>query len=285
MTVQPAKRAQLPQAVRALIEARLQGELELPFLPQTSSQVLSLCNEQSCDARKLSDLIQRDPSLAGHVLKVANSAAYAPTEPIHSLLQAVSRLGMVVVCEISVAVSLRGRVFEVPGFQPRVRAIWAHSAATAVYAKEVARLLRRNVEGAFLCGLLHDVGKPIVLQELVDISRERTTKPVPSAIGEAAMDEYHLAIGARLVEFWKLAPWMAEVVRFHHDPEAAPQYAEEARITRLADLLAHWALGKLDPAELATETQLLSNLNLYPEDLEKLKGMRAQVIQVAEAFR
>ena len=39
------------------------------------------------------------------------------------------------------------------------------------YAKEIARLRRSNVEGAFLCGLLHDIGKPVLLQTLVDIQR------------------------------------------------------------------------------------------------------------------
>jgi putative nucleotidyltransferase with HDIG domain len=285
MPVQPANVKRLPQPVRLLLEARLQGELDLPFLPDTAAQVLSLCNDETCEPRKLSELIQRDPSLAGHVLRVANSAAYAPTEPIHSLPQAVSRLGFDIICEISVAVSLRGRVFEVPGFQTRVRAMWMHSAAAAVYAKEVARFLRRNVEGAFLCGLLHDVGKPIVLQELVDLSRERTSKPVPAGICEAAMDEFHERIGGQMVRLWKLAPWMAEVVLHHHDPDAASEHADEMRIVRLADLLAHWALDDgLELAELQGETRLLADLNLYPEDLAKLCEARTRVIDVAEAF-
>ena len=48
---------------------------------------------------------------------------------------------------------------------------------------EIARALRRkNVEGAFLCGLLHDVGKPLVMQELIQLASERTERPVPNAI-------------------------------------------------------------------------------------------------------
>ncbi len=277
-------RSKLPDPVRALLENRLQSDLELPFLPDTASQVLSLCNDERCDAQKLSELIQRDQSLAGHVLRVANSAAYAPTEPIVSLHQAVSRLGIDVICDISVAVSLRGRVFEVPGPQTRIRKMWMHSAAAGVYAKEVARLLRQNVEGAFLCGLLHDVGKPIVLQELVDLSRQRTSKPVPVGISEAAMDEFHGRVGALMLERWKLAPWMAEAVKYHHETGAAPQFAEEARITRLADLLAHWALAECTQEELQAEAQLLSDLNLYSEDLSKLFEMRERVLGIAEAF-
>ncbi len=283
MSVHPAK-FKLPDPVRSLLERKIQSELDLPFLPDTSAQVLSLCNDEHCNAQKLSELIQRDQSLASHVLRVANSAAYAPKEPIVSLQQAVSRLGLGTICEISVAVSFRGRVFEVPGFQMRVREMWMHSATSGVYAKEVARLLRRNVEGSFLCGLLHDVGRPIVLQMLLDQARKRTQKPVPAGILEAAMNEFHERVGAMVSERWKLAPWMAQVVGHHHDPALATQYREEAFITHLADLLSHWALGAAAAEEFQAEAPLLSNLNLYRKDLEELLKMRGRVLEVAEAF-
>ncbi len=267
-----------------MLEKRIQSDLELPFLPSTAAEVLSLCNDDLCDAQKLAGLIQRDQSLASHVLRVANSAAYAPKEPIVSLQQAVSRLGLGTICEISVAVSLKGRVFEVPGFQVRIRQMWMHSATSGVYAKEVARLLRRNVEGSFLCGLLHDVGRPIVLQELLDQARKHTQKPVPAGILEAAMDEFHERVGAMVSERWRLAPWIAQAVGHHHDPALATQYGEEACITHLADLLSHWALEKAVENEFEAEAGLLSNLNLYREDLDKLLKMRGLVLEVAEAF-
>ena len=36
---------------------------------------------------------------------------------------------------------------------------------------------RANVESAFLCGLLHEVGKPVLLQLIVDVARELGGKP------------------------------------------------------------------------------------------------------------
>ena len=66
---------------------------------------MSLCSEETCDAARLAELITHDQALAGHVLGVSNSAAYAPKEPIVSLQQAVSRLGSDTVCEIAMAPS------------------------------------------------------------------------------------------------------------------------------------------------------------------------------------
>ena len=78
--------------IRARLVQRIaERRLELPLLPQTAADVMTLCNDTSCDAVVLSALIQRDQALAAHTLHVSNSAAYAPREPIVSLQQAVSR--------------------------------------------------------------------------------------------------------------------------------------------------------------------------------------------------
>jgi putative nucleotidyltransferase with HDIG domain len=276
----------LPAPLRALLERRFADEgLELPLLPDTAAQVLSLCNEETCDARSLAALIERDQSLAGHVLRVSNSAAWAPKEPIVSLQQAVSRLGTSNLCEIAIAVSLEGRVFRVPGHQVRIREMWMHSAAAAVYAKEVARRLRRNVESAFLCGLLHDVGKPIVLQVLLDSVRTKTDAPVPAPLLEAAMDEFHAEVGARMALRWSLPAWAARAIAGHHDYASQEEHREEAMVAHLADLLSHWALdSKLREDDFERELPVLDDLGLYEEDLDALLEKRGGVLEVAEAF-
>ena len=144
-----------------LVERVSQRRLELPMLPQTATDVLSLCNDSSCDTARLSSLIQRDQALAAHTLHIANSAAYAPREPIVSLQQAIGRLGFKTMCDIAVAVAMRSKVFVLKGHEERLRAMWLHSAMSGTWAKEIARACRRNVEGAFLCGLLHDIGQPV----------------------------------------------------------------------------------------------------------------------------
>ena len=114
-----------------MLQQKINTDLELPFLPETAAEVVASCNSGDCDARELAELLQRDQSLASHVLRVANSAAYAPKEAIVSLQQATSRLGVATICEIAIAVSLHGNVFRVPGHKVRVRELWIHSATSA----------------------------------------------------------------------------------------------------------------------------------------------------------
>jgi len=196
----------------------------------------------------------------------------------------VSRLGMATVRNLALTASLRGRIFDIPGHADTVADIWEHCALSAVFAREIARKLRRNVEAAFLCGLIHDVGRPIVLQTVLRLPRARGILAEDQI--ESAMDAYHESVGARLVEAWGLADWTAAAVAHHHDPECAAPHEDEARITRLADLLAHWALTPgSEPQDFPVDDPVIVSLNLYPDDVDALLELRDRVLLAAEAFQ
>src|SRR5688572_7702587 len=90
----------LPGWLHDILERHLEQDLELPVLPEATARVMALCEDEKTNARAIEGVLERDPSLAAHVLKVANSSAYAPKEPIVSLQQAVSRLGMAAIRNI-----------------------------------------------------------------------------------------------------------------------------------------------------------------------------------------
>ncbi len=279
----PESTTPLPEIVRApLAERTSELSLELPMLPDTASRVMGLCTAEDCDVRELAELIERDPSLAGHVLRISNSAAFAPNEAIVSLQQAVTRLGFSVLSEIAVGVALRGQVFRVPGFDKTIRLMWMHSAAAGAFAKDIARTARRNVEGAFLCGLLHDVGKPIVLTNVLDVCKQARVRP-NKPIVETALEEFHTTVGAMLVERWGLAPWVVAAAEHHHRPEEAGAHEVEANVTNLADALSHWALSTRDVGDPRTLPSVAA-LDLYDDDMVRIMAGREAVLELAAAF-
>jgi HD-like signal output (HDOD) protein len=271
-------RAQLVQRIG-------ERRLELPLLPQTAADVLTVCNDSSCDAARLSALIQRDQALAAHTLHVANSAAYAPREPIVSLQQAVSRLGFKTMCDIAVAVAMRSKVFVLRGQEERLRAMWVHSAMSGAWAKEIARARRRNVEGAFLSGLLHDIGSPVVLQAALELWRGRHVPPDEGLL-DALILEFHAEVGGIVLATWKLPDWMCAAVRWHHEPELSGEHAEYARTAMLADLLAHASEAPDAITDDVLRTHpVLADLDLYDEETEALFARREIVLKTAEAYR
>ena len=158
----------VPPGVRAELEAKLNaGSLDLPLLPGVAMQITAAAAREDIDARSIAELLKSDPSLSAHVLRIVNSPLYSPRAQIVSLQQAVARVGAAKIREIALVVACRTSVFKAKGYEREIDQVFQHSIATALFAQEIARQTRNNVEDAFLCGLLHDVGRPVLLQALV----------------------------------------------------------------------------------------------------------------------
>lgn len=263
-------------------------KLELPTMPGTAAEVMTLCQQETTDAAKLSAVLHRDQTIASNVLRVANSAAYAGQMPCASLQQAVSRLGMQLITEIAMAVSVRGRMFANPKCAELLAALWKHSVLTGFYTKEIARLRRRNVEIAFLCGLLHDLGKAVLLNN-VDRVVGKNDLEIPIAYLLAAVDEQHVQAGVLLAGDWKLPEQIAEAVLCHHDYAAAKRFQDMAMTVCLADQLSHLiAPGPFcdPPTEEALKAHpVLVGLNLYPDQMNELLQKRDRALLVTEGMR
>ena len=246
------------------------GLLDLPLLPEVAGVVMSLTSDPDADIRQLTEVINRDQAMAGHLLRLSNSPLYAGQVAIVSLQQAISRLGLKKLGEIALLITCENRVFKVDGFEKEVRALFRHSIAAASFAQEIARSRRGNVEEAFLGGLLHDIGRPLLLQEIVDFKKNKHMSLEDAAVYELAA-EHHAEAGARLAESWKLSPRIIETIRYHHNPLEATRAKDTAMIVAFADELSHLAVGPrpIDEEEVRNHP-MIEPLNLYPDDIAAL---------------
>ena len=116
--------------------------------------------------------------LAAQVLKLCNSAAMATREPCKTISQAVSRLGSKNLRNTLMEISAR-RLFEShdPKMAATVKALWEHSRAVAQLAQRVAVVSgAADPDTAYLAGLLHDVGKPVVATMLLEAESQITQR-------------------------------------------------------------------------------------------------------------
>ncbi|MGE3536726.1 MAG: HDOD domain-containing protein [Candidatus Tectimicrobiota bacterium] len=283
-TTLPSPSQTLPDSLCTALEARMaHGTIELPLLPHVASQVLALSASADSSAQALAALIHRDQAIAANVLRVANSPLYRPRVPIVSLQQAISRLGLQLLRDIVISISMRSRVFNVPSYAAEARALWHHAVETAAYAREIARQCRRNVEGAFLSGLLHDVSKPVLLLALADIQGSTAT-PLPPETVALALDVYHTRVGALLASTWALPAETCASLIYHHDYQAAPAHTDAVMLTSLADRVSY-TLSQAD-AELDSLTldPLWSAFNMYPDDVAHLLERREAIAHFVAAI-
>jgi HD-like signal output (HDOD) protein len=279
----------LPDWLLEHLRARIVGEVGLPVLPDTACRVMAACQDEHSDLRELAELVTHDQSLATHVLRVANSVAFAPKAPIHSLPQALGRLGLSTVSDIAIAVAIKQRVFTVPGYERRIAELWLHSAASACYAQDIALLLGRNRDSAFLWGLLHDVGMPIAMQAVCDIVKERGSGAVSPEVMEAAMLAFHCEVGGRMAQRWRLGPHVCCAIWFHHDPVGAKDLRDDVLVVTLADELAHWALddsrGEADFRLEEHPVLDVMDAKVSAEDLHALLRSRERILELSRVFQ
>ncbi len=274
---------------RELRQQIARGELELPVLSHTATQVASMCMNGTSDARSLASTLNHDPALAGHVLRVANSAKYAPVEPIVSLQQAVSRMGLTTVGQIAFAVAVGSRVFHAPGHDDWVREMWRHAALTAAWAREIARAKRANVESAFVSGLLHDVGEPVLLQAAIDLLSKSKATATREQLAPL-LHELHVEAGAKLARTWKMAPAIVDAVGRHHS-QSAEGCSQDAAIVQLADELALCLdSGPLEQFPARAQERFaghaaLDQLNLYEDEFAALLTRASAVNDFAGAMQ
>lgn len=272
------------QSLKDVVQSRIKnGKIELPVLPEAAAQVVTLSYDENCDISQLSVVIKRDQALSGNVLRISNTPVYSSGVQIKSLDHAVSRLGMKKVREIALIISCESRVFQVPGYTQEVKVLFKHSLAAAGYAEEIARLRKMNVEESFLCGLLHDIGKPVLYQTVADLEKERGAQFPKEAVGSMIQD-FHQQLGAEMIKSWALPERLSESIAFHHDPMLAPTCSQQAQLTRLSSDLAHSLVGPREfTEEMIREHPMLNPLNLYEEDVDHLFSKKEKVLQLVQA--
>ena len=268
----------IPPAIRADLEAKLNaGSLDLPLLPGVAMEITSAAGKDDVDTRTIAEMLKRDAALSAHVLRIVNSPVYSPRAQIVSLQQAVARVGAVKIREIALVIACRTGVFKAKGYEKEIDDVFRHSIGTALFAQEIARHTRNNVEDAFLCGLLHDVGRPVLLQALLTLLGAAKIQASREAI-LGLVAELHESAGSALAKAWTLPETVVMALAKHHS--AKPELESvPVRIVALADRFAHLAFeGDALTSEALTGHPALAALEIYPDVLDKIIK-RASVVK------
>jgi HD-like signal output (HDOD) protein len=246
------------------------GGIEVPMLPEIANKALILAQNADSDASEMAQLIQSDQSLAGHVMRIANSAAYTPMSNLVSLQQAIARLGMGVISEIALTAAIGAKMFHTPGYEKYVAGIWHHALATSLWTKEVARHGRSNVEVAFLAGLLHSIGRPAVLQTIIELAKQQHVDLTEQDIHQLENTYCH-RVSEAVVNVWKMPRLVIEAVSAYTDFNNALTTSTQAAQVTIGARLATFMLTPelLDKETLFVLPELMI-LNLYQDEVEQL---------------
>jgi HD-like signal output (HDOD) protein len=179
-----------------------------------------------------------DPVLTGKVLQLVNSAYYGLAQKITSLNRALVYLGMNTVKNLALSTALLQAIdVETAGVATLIKPVWRHSLASAVCTKGIAQMLKvqnPSIEEYFIAGLLHEIGKIILIQAFYD-SNPHT--------GNLTEDEEkiryglsHTQLGHLILKSWNFPDELTLGVRDHHNPETQSKIA---LLLHIADTVTH----------------------------------------------
>jgi len=262
---------------RALAE----GHVELPALPRVAYEVSAAARDPNRGTADIARLLERDPTLCARVLRVASSAVFGMQTQLLSVRQAVARVGTAEVATLAVAAAIQSALIERGPYQQWLDRWWRRALATALAAKETARARRRPVDSAFLCGLLHRVGAPVVL---------RAAARHGCSLADDAIDllvaAFELEAGRLLCTAWNLSAPVRAAVELAGRDDDPDDFAEQVHTVRLAVELVVRLAEKHgeDARELHGHPSAVA-LNLYPEDLDRLGGLMPAIGTAVESMR
>jgi len=225
--------------------------LDFPPLPQPALRMLELWgNIDQLRHSTVINIIESDPSLAGAVVKTANSPFFMVSSPATSLRTAVVRIGLNEVRRIVMAEAV-GKSFKAPGFNKELEQIRRHGMLTAWISAQLADDLKLDGDTAFLGGLIQDAGELATFHMVQSCAQAglwvRDEGLLVVGKGRDMLKRMarrlHLGLGALFMELWHLAPEVGSAIAFHHHPHLAEEkYRPMVELVHGANLLSEIAL-------------------------------------------
>lgn len=236
------------------IESLVKSTGKLLAIPRVVGEVMRLLDDPDSAQAQIAKTLAQDPALVAILLRLANSAAFAPSRSVDSVDRALALLGREQVRRLVIAGAVTGAVDHLPEqhLLP-LEFFWRHSAYCAVIARLLAEQNHRSLEGVvFLGGLLHDLGQLVLFTHapeetqrafLNSLSAPQSISPQTAEHDQLGFD--HAQLGGALAERWGLPPLLCDILHFHHDPSAAPEDSLKAvALVHIANTGAH--LAELD---------------------------------------
>lgn len=276
MSTDEQARKEIRQLIKTRIANRVRmGNLDVPVLPQIAHQVLELTSKPNTSAGDFVALLEKDQQLSARLLKIANSPVYGGLVKVASLQRAVVVVGMATLRDLVFSVAMNEQIFHSVHFAEPMERAWEHSLATAMIAQEIARQKSLNAEHAFLAGLLHDIGMPLIIETVERLVKQLgSSEMIPPELLDELLRDFHPTVGGLVAKVWRFSDLLYETIRFHHSYQEADAGRETAHLVCLASDFAA-SLG-LAPYSVAAkdfdifETPAFRDMHYTPEEVRKL---------------
>ena len=258
--------------------------LELPTLPDVLVKLNEVMDDPESSAEEVAQVISMDPSVSANILRIVNSAYFGLQVRVGSINLAVSIMGF----KMTKKVALKAAIFSVfaknkgskiSDFDPNL--FWKHSIYTGTLARALGKKSEifsgHHPEDLYICGLLHDIGKIILLENATEafsdvVASAKTTGRSLLELEQEILGYTHADVGSVLAIKWYLPEDLTIAIRYHHNPDRDPFHKSLSSLISLSDQIAGvQGRGSFDWKEYEPPSpSLFEAVALTPEDVDEV---------------
>lgn len=248
-------------------------------IPAIINQIVDMVDNPSVSMQDIANVIQYDPALTANLLRTCNSAFFGLSNPVESLKDAVSIIGIDQIVELAL-LNTSADTLNKPwkGYGLNEGALWKHAVSSALIAKDIAiKIAPESRNTIFTATLLKDIGKT-VLDKFIQISSDKIQELIEKngysfiEAEKKVIGINHAELGAMIAKIWKFSPKMVNIIRYHHIPDENMEKDKDIAIVYLADCICMMmGVGAgIDALAYRFNEKIIKELSISPDDISKI---------------
>lgn len=238
-----------------IVDQILSQGIAIPPQPKVLIEIENLASQPKVNVKAVTQLIAKDPGLLAGIFKVVNSPAMGLSKRIESVETAISILGLQLVTNLVKSIAIRQAL---GGNSYGYERFWERSGDIAQIAAVIAKMrvtvCNVSPDQAYLAGLFHDCGVPVLMQRFPDYCKQLNdmqTNEWPKLIAEdQQFNTDHCVVGYLVGKQWRLPEFILRGIRYHHEIESLSYPASTV------------------VAILQMSTHIYNSINKNPDDVE-----------------
>lgn len=256
----------------------------LPSPPHLLLKLLATCDQEEVVIEDMAALIRQDGAITAKVLALVHTRPHVAGQRRGLLLPALQALGGEEVRTIALNAALAAAT-ATPEDLPGLKRLWRHGLLNAHLAQALAaKAGYADSEEAYFAGLLHDLGRSILWcrfpQDYPKVAKGVNDEATLLARESRMLGINHAEAGAQVVRAWGMKSFLADALRYHHEP--APRLTSAHPLVRIAAVAQHLA-GLEDDA--TPDASVLALLNLTLTDAQAvLQVARTHLLEAERQF-
>lgn len=229
--------------IAQIIKRFYSGKIMLPVFPNIVKEIEDLMAGKAPSVDDLTKIVEKDMVISSKLITIANSPLYKGMDDVNSLNGALVRLGLKNTLGVCSALATKN-LFDSDDktLKAELGKLWIHSFTVASLAKRLGEEIGlENLETIFLMGLVHDIGKMLLIKVFVDMYPD---VPITDEDLQRVIHEIHTTFGGVLLKKMNFSRQIINIAEFHHWEQFEENADKQLLVISLADALA-WELEAL----------------------------------------